>query len=106
MLHGSVGRINWRYASFPIMVFCSFRLSSLVQKGSADVFAGHLAGGLGFLSGFVFPFDTKSHGIISHVRLLNVFLVQQFLYCDYLGRDRLRKSLRRTKHQFSIACHD
>ena len=69
MSHGSVGRINWRYASFSIMVFCLFRLSLLVQKGSADVFAGHLAGGLGFLSGFVFPFDTTSHGIIGHVRL-------------------------------------
>jgi hypothetical protein len=52
-----------------IMAFCSFRISLLVQKGSADVFAGHLAGGLGFLSGFVFPFDTTSHGIIGHVRL-------------------------------------
>jgi hypothetical protein len=27
MSHGSVGRINWRYVSFSIMVFCSFRLS-------------------------------------------------------------------------------
>ena len=57
------------------MAFCSFRLSLLVQKGSADVFAGHLAGGLGFLSGFVFPFEPTSHGVIGHVGLLNVFFV-------------------------------
>jgi hypothetical protein len=75
MSHGSVGRINWTYVSFYYygVLFISFIL--LMQKGSADVFAGHLAGGLGFLSGFVFPFDTTSHGIIGHVRLLDVFLV-------------------------------
>lgn len=69
MSHGSVGRIKWRYACLSIMAFCSFHLSLSVQKGSASVFAGHLAGGLGFTSGFVFPFDTTSHGIIGHVRL-------------------------------------
>jgi hypothetical protein len=54
---------------FLFMAFCSFRLSLSVQKGSASVFAGHLAGRSGFMSGFVFPFDTTSHGIIGHVRL-------------------------------------
>ena len=74
MSHGSVGRINWRYVSFLYygVLFTSF-ITLLVQKGSADVFAGHLAGGLGFLSGFVFPFDTTSHGIIGHVRLSEPF---------------------------------
>ena len=60
---------------FLIWDFCSFRLSLLVQKGSADVFAGHLGGGLGFMSRFAFPFDTISHGIIGHVRLLKRFFV-------------------------------
>ena len=70
------------------------------------MFAGHLAGGLGFLSGFVFPFDTTSHGIIGHVRLLKHFsCVLQYLYCVYIGRDRLRESLR-TKNQLPLACHD
>jgi ER membrane protein complex subunit 1 len=66
MLHGSVGRINWKYASFSIMVFCSFCLSLLVQKGSADIFRWTLGRRIGVLSGFVFPFDTTSHGIIGH----------------------------------------
>lgn len=52
-----------------IVEVCSFRPSLSVQKGSADVFAGHLAAGLGFKSGFVFPFDTTAHGVITHVRL-------------------------------------
>lgn len=69
MSHGSIGRIKCRYAYLSMMELCSFRSSLFVQKGSADVFAGHLAAGLGFASRFVFPFDATSHGIISHVRL-------------------------------------
>ena len=79
MSHESVGHKKLRYVCFSVMAFCPFRLSSSVQKGSADVFAGHLAGGLGFLSGFVFPFDTTSHGVIGHVRLLNVSCITIFL---------------------------
>ncbi|KAF8809912.1 DUF1620-domain-containing protein [Phlegmacium glaucopus] len=43
--------------------------SHKIEKGSANVFAGHLAAGLGFVSGFVFPYDTMSHGIIGHVAI-------------------------------------
>ena len=64
MSHWSVGRINWRYVFFSHygVLFSSF-IILLVQKGSADVFAGHvfaghLAGGLGFLSEFVFSYST------------------------------------------------
>ncbi|KAF5329635.1 hypothetical protein D9619_009267 [Psilocybe cf. subviscida] len=39
------------------------------EKASTDVFAGHLVEGAGLASGFLFPFDTKQHGIISHVAL-------------------------------------
>ncbi|KDR78137.1 hypothetical protein GALMADRAFT_94668 [Galerina marginata CBS 339.88] len=46
-------------------VFWSHKL----EKGSADVFAGHLVSGQGLASGFVFPFDTNTHGIIGHVAL-------------------------------------
>jgi len=40
--------------------------------GSADVFAGHLVSGQGLASGLYFPFDTKSHGVIRHVRNLRI----------------------------------
>jgi hypothetical protein len=40
--------------------------------GAADVFAGHLVSGQGLASGFYFPFDTKSHGVIKHVRNLRI----------------------------------
>lgn len=56
------------------------------------MFAGHLAGGLGFFSRFVF-FDTTSHWIIGHIRL-ELFLCSSFFTVYYLDRDRLRKSLR------------
>jgi len=40
--------------------------------GAADVFAGHLVSGQGLASSFYFPFDTKSHGVIRHVRNLRI----------------------------------
>lgn len=46
-----------------------------MQKCFADLFAGHLAPGLGFTSGFVFPFDATSHGIINHVGVLKPIVV-------------------------------
>ncbi|KAF8963227.1 hypothetical protein BDZ97DRAFT_1038548 [Flammula alnicola] len=49
-----VGRVYW---------------SHKMEKGSADVFAGHLVSGQGLASGFYFPFNTKTNGIIGHVAL-------------------------------------
>jgi hypothetical protein len=39
----------------------------LTQKAAAHVYAPHMAGGKGLLSGFTFQFDTGAHGMISHV---------------------------------------
>ncbi|CAA7264034.1 unnamed protein product [Cyclocybe aegerita] len=49
-----VGRVYW---------------SHRMEKGAADVYAGHLLSGQGVTSGFYFPFDSKSDGIITHAIL-------------------------------------
>ncbi|EPQ55571.1 DUF1620-domain-containing protein [Gloeophyllum trabeum ATCC 11539] len=44
--------------------------SHVLGKASVHVFAPHLADGKGLVSGFAFPFDTRTHGIINHVCVL------------------------------------
>ncbi|KAL4246361.1 ER membrane protein complex subunit 1 [Abortiporus biennis] len=43
--------------------------SHVYKKASAHIFAPHLADGKGLVTGFTFPFETASHGIITHVAM-------------------------------------
>ncbi|KAJ7588211.1 hypothetical protein C8J56DRAFT_1164789 [Mycena floridula] len=43
--------------------------SHTIQAASAEIFASHLAGGQGLITGFSFAFDTDAHGIISHISI-------------------------------------
>ena len=102
MWHGSVGHTQWRCASLSIVEFCPFRSSLSVQKGSADVFAGHLAAGLGFASRFVFPFDTRSHGFIGHVRFFKpIIAITGSLLL--LSRSRSTRTVLQNK-KLALAC--
>ncbi|KAK0200946.1 DUF1620-domain-containing protein [Desarmillaria ectypa] len=49
-----IGRLYWSHA---------------FQFASAEVFAPHLASGKGLVTGFSFPFDTYSHGVITHITM-------------------------------------
>ncbi|KII83787.1 hypothetical protein PLICRDRAFT_147866 [Plicaturopsis crispa FD-325 SS-3] len=40
--------------------------SHVYKRAAVQVFAAHLADGKGLLTGFTFPFDTNTHGIISY----------------------------------------
>ncbi|TFK33104.1 hypothetical protein BDQ12DRAFT_658417 [Crucibulum laeve] len=43
--------------------------SHTMKQAVADTFSGHLAEGRGLSTGSLFPFDSRTHGVISHVAL-------------------------------------
>ncbi|KAK0476054.1 hypothetical protein IW261DRAFT_1491717 [Armillaria novae-zelandiae] len=49
-----IGRLYWSHA---------------FQFASAEIFAPHLASGKGLVTGFSFPFETYSHGVITHITM-------------------------------------
>ncbi|KAF8153864.1 hypothetical protein B0H34DRAFT_661928 [Crassisporium funariophilum] len=57
------GVVDRQGQSYVARVYWTHKL----QRGSADVFAGHLVSGQGLAAGFTFPFDTKTHAVINHV---------------------------------------
>lgn|SRR6266404_7300891 len=62
------GRLFWGQVRLCHHIHSELTEGSIcLQKASGHVYAPHLAGGQGLVSGFTFNFDTETHGIINHV---------------------------------------